>query len=166
MFVVCLLPPAYVVRGKVLFSRVSVCSHLREEEGVPPSQVQVGVPPIRDWMRYPPTIRRKSHIANTCYSAGGMPLAFTQHGFLVCVYFTPGFVPDIHTCICICVSRFKWYYVSTWVATKINIDSNCSKWYFISQRHVLVGFRLEKKRHHILLSGIFYSLNVQAKRLV
>ena len=44
---------AYVVRGKVLFSQVSVCSHLWEippspgtGRGVPPSQVQVGGTPF------------------------------------------------------------------------------------------------------------------------
>ena len=86
-----LLPPAYVVRGKVLFSQVSVCPHLwgggggyhlprsrwegypllRSRQGVSPSQVQVGGGTY--W----------NSIACTCYAAGGMPLAFTQEDFLV-----------------------------------------------------------------------------------
>ena len=31
----------------------------------------------------PPPVRRQSSIANTCYTAGGKPLAFTQEDFLV-----------------------------------------------------------------------------------
>ena len=52
-----------VVRGKVLFSQVSVCSHLGRG--------------------YP----YRSSVACTCYVAGGVPLAFTQEDFLVCDVF-------------------------------------------------------------------------------
>ena len=53
--------------------------------GVPPCQ-QDGVPPVKDWMGYthlPSLIRRQITIASTCYTAGGVPLAFTQEDFLV-----------------------------------------------------------------------------------
>ena len=47
-----------------------------------PSQNWMGYPPlIQDWMGYPPI--RQSSIASTCYTAGGIPLAFTQEDFLV-----------------------------------------------------------------------------------
>ena len=54
-----------------------------------PSQVWMGVPPTmtgwgtphHDWIGYPPI--RQSSIVSTCYTAGGMPLAFTQEDFLV-----------------------------------------------------------------------------------
>ena len=39
-----------------------------------------GVPPP------PAPIRRQISIVNTCYAAGGMPLAFTQEDFLVLLY--------------------------------------------------------------------------------
>ena len=65
--------------------------------------IQLTVPPVQDWMRYPlsrtgwgtppcprldgvppPPVRRQSSIASsTCYVAGGMPLAFTQEDFLM-----------------------------------------------------------------------------------
>ena len=76
-----------------------------------------GVPPSHDWMRYPsartgwgtplastgwgtpwpaldgvpPPPIRQSSIANTCYVAGGMPLAFTQENFLVHFWKCPDF---------------------------------------------------------------------------
>ena len=85
--------------------------HLRSGWGVPTSQVRTegyphpGVPsrqdwmgyppapsktmgypfPIQDWMGYslPPLSRNQSSIASTCYTAGSIPLAFTQEDFLV-----------------------------------------------------------------------------------
>ena len=45
-------------------------------ETPPPSRTRWDTPP-------PPPVRRQSSIANTCYAAGGMPLAFTQKDFLV-----------------------------------------------------------------------------------
>ena len=52
-----------------------------------------GEPPsCQDWMEYPPSgldggtrppIRRQSSTVSTCYTAGGMVLAFTQEDFLV-----------------------------------------------------------------------------------
>ena len=48
--------------------------------GVPPSG-QWGVPHVTDGGT--PPIRRQSSRASTCYTAGGMPLAFTQENFLV-----------------------------------------------------------------------------------
>ena len=64
--------------------------------GVTPSQVQLGgggytrVPPIQDWIGYlpvqtPPPPSAISNV-NTCYAAGGVPLAFTQEDFLVLRY--------------------------------------------------------------------------------
>ena len=70
---------------------------------VPPSKIRVPrVPPVLDWMACPsypgreghpqsrtewdtplPPIRRQISIASTCYVADGVPLAFTQEGFLV-----------------------------------------------------------------------------------
>ena len=52
-------------------------------DGVPPVQDWMGY--VQDWMGYPTPrpVRRQSSIANTCYAAGGMPLAFTQEDFLV-----------------------------------------------------------------------------------
>ena len=38
--------------------------------------------PHQNWMGVPP-VRRQSSRVNTCYAAGGMPLAFTQEEFLV-----------------------------------------------------------------------------------
>ena len=60
--------------------------------GVPRVHTQPGldgggvhqVLPCQDWMgTSPPTPIRQSSIASTCYSANGMPLAFTQEDFLV-----------------------------------------------------------------------------------
>ena len=60
-----------------------------------PSQVwmvgggYLGYPPGQVWMvvggvpRVTPTPIRQSSIASTCYTVGGMPLAFTQEDFLV-----------------------------------------------------------------------------------
>ena len=44
-----------------------------------------GYPHHQEWMGYPPPPPpiRQSSIASTCYTAGGMPLAFTQEDFLV-----------------------------------------------------------------------------------
>ena len=51
--------------------------------GGTPSKIRMGgTLPILDWMGYPP-IRRQISIASTCYTAGGVPLAFTQEDFLV-----------------------------------------------------------------------------------
>ena len=93
------LPPASEARAKVIFS---VCPHLREGGGVLHSQVRTGGIPLQARMGgYPPPgldgvpplsrtgwgtpspIGRQSSIASTCYTAGGMPLAFTQEDFLV-----------------------------------------------------------------------------------
>ena len=51
-----------------------------------------GVTLIKTWPGYPldlgwGTPPRQSSIASTCYTAGSMPLAFTQEDFLVCIQF-------------------------------------------------------------------------------
>ena len=54
-------------------------------DGVPPpSRPGQGTPQTWDGVLPP----RQSNIASTCYSAGGMPLAFTQEDFLVIIHFT------------------------------------------------------------------------------
>ena len=69
--------------------------HPRSGLGVPqctPYHDWMGYPPHphHDWMGYPsPTPIRQSSIASTCYTAGDMPLAFTQEDFLVCKYYCP-----------------------------------------------------------------------------
>ena len=89
-----LLPPAYVVRGKVLFSQVSVCSHLWEGYPLPrsrwggtphPGQVpgwRAGVPPSRSHPRTGGVPLPEQHSVYLL-RAGGMILAFTQEDFLV-----------------------------------------------------------------------------------
>ena len=99
-----LLPPTYVVRGKVLFSQVSVCSHLG---GVPPFRGG-GYPPSKmgstylgrwgtylgrvvptlaggylPWWGVPTLVGVPTFPACACYAAGSMPLAFRQEDFLV-----------------------------------------------------------------------------------
>ena len=49
-----------------------------------PSMIGWGTPcPRLDGVHPPPPIRRLISKANTCYEAGGVPLAFTQEDFLV-----------------------------------------------------------------------------------
>ena len=70
-------------------------------QGTPPTgvspQLRIGwgyPPPNHDWMEVPPSrtggsiplpppIRRQISIARTCYTAGSVPLTFTQEDFLV-----------------------------------------------------------------------------------
>ena len=47
---------------------------------VPPQDLGQGALPFGPGMGYPP---RQISIGSTCYTAGGMPLAFTQEDFLV-----------------------------------------------------------------------------------
>ena len=72
----------------------------RHRTGVPPSDLGWGIPPGHETgyppgpeMGYPPGHGtgyppRQISIASTCYTAGGMPLAFTQEDFLVKIIFT------------------------------------------------------------------------------
>ena len=64
--------------------------------GIIPDQVWMvggvpGIPPNhQDWMGYPPPTHppiRQSSIASTCYTVGGVPLAFMQEDFLVKFFF-------------------------------------------------------------------------------
>ena len=59
--------------------------------GGAPSQVWTGwgYPHPRPGRRYPPppSVRRRIRRASTCYTAGGVPLAFTKEDFLVVVVF-------------------------------------------------------------------------------
>ena len=59
------------------------------EMGYPPRH-GTGYPP-RHEMGLPPPLRQIS-IASTCYTAGGMPLAFTQEDFLVVLKITWAFI--------------------------------------------------------------------------
>ena len=70
------------------------------DRGYPPTQVWTGVPssqgthhpgldavPPLGLDGVPPSVRRQSSLASTCYTAGAMPLAFTQEeDFLVMYY--------------------------------------------------------------------------------
>ena len=66
--------------------------HLRSGWGIPHSAYR-GVPYSRSEWGYPslppsagwgtPPVRRQISIASTCYTAGGVPLAFTQEDFLL-----------------------------------------------------------------------------------
>ena len=93
---------AWTERGTPLFRPGMGYPHLDLGWGTP-IQTWDGIPPGQDWMvtvhpptrtewgTPPPPIRRQSSIANTCYAAGGMPLALTQEDFLVLfnLYFLP-----------------------------------------------------------------------------
>ena len=63
-----------------------VVSHPRSRLGGVPHPCPVGEEyPIRSNVHPPAPIRRQISITSTCYAAGGMPLAFMQDDFLVCI---------------------------------------------------------------------------------
>ena len=88
--------------------------HPRLDGVLPPIKDWMGHPlPIKDWMGYPPSwswigvlppppsagwgtpplqFRRQISKVSTCYAAGGVPVAFTQEGFL----FTDLFTGSLH----------------------------------------------------------------------
>ena len=66
-----LLPPAYVVRGKVLFSQVSVCQHLGG--GVPTFRVVGGDTYSALDRRGVPTLARVGGVPTQLWVGGGVP---------------------------------------------------------------------------------------------
>ena len=55
--------------------------------GVPPASTPPA--PLSGWMGYPPPPpRTQGRTVSTCYTVGGMPLAFTQENFLVLIIVT------------------------------------------------------------------------------
>ena len=53
------------------------------DEATPPPGLDGGTPPCQDWVEYTPSPHPDSSRASTCYTAGGMPLAFNA-GILSC----------------------------------------------------------------------------------
>ena len=54
-----------------------------------PTMTGWGTPHHHDWMSNPPTLPiRQNSIASTCYTVGGMPLAFMQEDFLFNKFFS------------------------------------------------------------------------------
>ena len=97
------LPPAYEVRGKVMFSHMSVCvsvhnqeySRIRNQWGYAPLPgLDRGMPPVWTGSGTPsgldggtPVWTGWGYPSSTCSTACGMPLALTHEDFIVQEYF-------------------------------------------------------------------------------
>ena len=163
-----LLPTAYVVRGKVMFS---VCPHLGgrgypgqvQWEGTPPlvppcctwwGVPLVGggtpprVPPHQTWLGgYPwqgvPHLRW-----STWYAAVGMPLAFTQEDFLVCTMQGE----RSHT------FQLRWWNLTTensfW---SVQLQNSCAKIFLTETNQSFNAMNLDDPARYVLWVKFFWS---------